>query len=68
MPMNLSASGKTINQVKRELPGWAKADGRGAGYGMVGWALTGGLGGPAGFLGATVISAVFASADYAKYN
>ncbi len=53
---------------RSSLPGWAKADGRGAGYGMSVWALTGGLGGPEGFLGSTVLGAVFSSADYAKYN
>lgn len=60
--------GKSSLQLNKKLPGWAKADGRGAGYGMTGWALTGGLGGPVGFLGATLISAVFSSADYAAYN
>lgn len=65
----LSKSSKSTVALKRtELPGWAKADGRGAGYGMAGWAMTGGLGGPVGFLGATFFSAVFSSADYAAYN
>jgi len=59
---------KSEGDVLRELPGWVKADGRGAGYGMTGWALTGGLGGPLGFLGATLVSAIFSSADYAAYN
>lgn len=60
-PIELGGSGlgdsyraKASNGQNRELPGWVKADGRGVGYGMTGWALTGGLGGPFGFLGATV--------------
>ena len=50
------------------LPGWAMADGRGAGYGMTMWAYTGGFGGLAGFFASTVFSAAFSSLDYNRYN
>ena len=50
------------------LPGWAKADGRGAGYGMTTWALTGGLEGPVGFLAGTALGAAFSSLDHYAYS
>lgn len=49
----------------KEPPGWAKADGRGAGYGMIAWSGSAFLGpvSIAGFIYGAVSSAVFSSLD-----
>lgn len=69
-PISLGGSGlgddyiNASNQQRRS--GWVKADGQAAGQAMISWALTGGLGGPIGFIGSTVVGAVLGSVSHGK--
>lgn len=67
-PVTLGGSGLGDDYIKnssqQRRPGWIKADGQAAGQAMISWALTGGLGGPVGFLGATVIGGVLGSVSH----
>jgi hypothetical protein len=61
------------SHMSKKRPSWVSADGRGAGYGMATWGLSGlfvggPVGGVAGFLYGAVAGAVFSSLDSSKYG